>query len=85
MACCGTSATPVITCLDRIARPEEVVLCLDNDEAGHKASRRMEEQLTEKYSLIIQRETSTHKDWNDDLCAMRRELVPGMTMEAMDR
>lgn len=85
VACCGTSATPVITCLDRIARPEEVVLCLDNDEAGHKASRRMEEQLTEKYSLIIQRETSTHKDWNDDLCAMRRELVPGMTMEAMDR
>lgn len=29
---------PVITCLDRIARPEEVVLCLDNDEAGYKAS-----------------------------------------------
>ena len=85
VACCGTSAIPVITCLDRIARPEEVVLCLDNDEAGYKASRRMEEQLTEKYSLTIQRETSAHKDWNDDLCAMRQERVPGMTMEAMDR
>ena len=61
------------------------MLCLDNDEAGYKASRRMEEQLTEKYSLTIQRETSAHKDWNDDLCAMRQERVPGMTMEAMNR
>ncbi len=85
VACCGTSAIPVITCLDRMVRPEEVVLCLDNDETGHKACRRMEEQITEKYSLTIQRETSAHKDWNDDLCAMRQERVPGMAMEAMDR
>ena len=83
MACCGTSAIPVITCLDRMARPEEVVLCLDNDTAGHKASRRMEEQLNEKCSLTIRREVPTLKDWNDDLCAMREE--PALRMGGMGR
>ena len=85
MACCGTSAIPVITCLDRMARPEEVVLCLDNDEAGRKACRRLEEQLTGKYNIPIRRELPAQKDWNDDLCAMRRERVPGITMEGMNR
>lgn len=85
VACCGTSAIPVITCLNRMTSPEEVVLCLDNDEAGHKASQRMEEQLTGKYNITIRWELPARKDWNDDLCAMRREHVPGMTMEAMNR
>ena len=85
VACCGTSAIPVITCLDRMKNPEEVVLCLDNDEAGRKACRRLEEQLTGKYNISIRRELPAQKDWNDDLCAMRREHVPGMTMEAMNR
>ena len=85
VACCGTSAIPVITCLDRMKNPEEVVLCLDNDEAGRKACRRLEGQLTGKYNISIRRELPAQKDWNDDLCAMRREHVPGMTMEAMNR
>lgn len=85
VACCGTSAIPVITCLDRMARPEEVVLCLDNDEAGHKACRRMEKQLTEKYNVTIRREISAEKDWNDDLCAMSQDRSPEMTMGAMSR
>lgn len=85
VACCGTSAIPVITCLDRMTNPEEVVLCLDNDEAGRKACRRLEEQLTGKYNITIRRELPAQKDWNDDLCAMRRERVPGITMEGMNR
>lgn len=85
VACCGTSAIPVITCLDRMARPEEVVLCLDNDEAGHKACRRMEKQLTEKYNVTIRREISAEKDWNDDLCAMSQDRSPEMMMGAMSR
>ena len=66
-----------------MTNPEEVVLCLDNDEAGHKASRRMEEQLNEKYAITIRRVIPTLKDWNDDLCAMREEPVQEIRMGGM--
>lgn len=79
VACCGTSAIPVFACLDRMTQPEEVILCLDNDEAGRKASCRMEEQLTETYALTVRRELPARKDWNDDLCAMRQEPSPERT------
>ena len=72
VACCGTSIIPVFTCLDRMTQPKEVVLCLDNDEAGRKASQRMEEQLTEKCSITIRQELPALKDWNDDLCTSGR-------------
>jgi hypothetical protein len=85
VACCGTSAIPVITCLDRMARPVEVVLCLDNDEAGRKACRRLEEQLTGTYNITIRREISAGKDWNDDLCAMSQDRSPEMMLGAMSR
>ena len=85
VACCGTSAIPVITCLDRMTNPEEVVLCLDNDEAGRKACRRLEEQLTENYNITIRRELPAQKDWNDDLCAMFRDRSPEMMLGAMSR
>ena len=85
VACCGTSDIPVTTCLDRMARPEEVVLCMDNDEAGHKACRRMEEQLSGKYNVTIRREISAEKDWNDDLCAMFQDRSPETMMGAMSR
>ena len=85
VACCGTSAIPVITCLDRMARPEEVVLCLDNDEAGRKACRRLEEQLTGTYNITIRRELPAQKDWNDDLCAMSQDRSAEMMLGAMSR
>lgn len=85
VACCGTSDIPVTTCLDRMARPEEVVLCMDNDEAGHKACRRMEEQLSGKYNVTIRREISAGKDWNDDLCAMFQDRSPETMMGAMSK
>ena len=56
VACCGTSIQPVLK-----------LLCLDNDEAGHLASRRMKEQLAERYT--VERLIPAHKDWNDDLTA----------------
>ena len=42
-----------------------ILLCLDNDEAGHQASRRMREQLDARYS--VERLIPENKDWNDDL------------------
>ena len=67
VALCGVSAAPIHNLLETQPQIEEVTLCLDNDEAGHLASRRMEEQLAERYT--VERLIPTHKDWNDDLTA----------------
>lgn len=39
MALCGVSAAPIHNLLETQPQIEEVTLCLDNDEAGHKAAR----------------------------------------------
>ena len=51
VACCGTSIQPVIQMLEQASQLDIVLLCLDNDEAGHQASRRMREQLEIRYSV----------------------------------
>lgn len=65
VACCGVSTKPV---LEQLHRNDIscIYLCLDNDEAGHKAARRIEEQLSE---MDIRTEILTPKlkDWNEDL------------------
>ena len=67
VACCGISIQPVLKLLERQPQINTVLLCLDNDEAGHLASRRMKEQLAERYT--VERLIPAHKDWNDDLTA----------------
>lgn len=49
-----------------------VCLCMDNDEAGQKANRRIADKLKEKR---IQTEilVPTHKDWNEDLLYQSKE------------
>lgn len=77
VACCGTSIQPVEKMLERIPQPNTVLLCLDNDEAGHAASQRMKAQLEENYT--VEQLTPEHKDWNDDLIAQtqsRNEVMP---------
>ena len=69
VACCGTSAIPVLSMLERMAAPEEVYLCLDNDQAGETGSLRMAEQIAEQFNIASDRLLPEHKDWNDDLCA----------------
>lgn len=68
VACCGTSAIPVLSMLERMAAPEEVYLCLDNDQAGETGSLRMAEQIAEQFNIASDRLLPEHKDWNDDLC-----------------
>ena len=41
VACCGVSIQPVLKMLERMPAPETVYLCLDSDDAGHKASQRI--------------------------------------------
>ena len=77
VACCGTSIQPVEKMLERMPQLDTVLLCLDNDEAGHAASQRMKTQLEENYT--VERLTPEHKDWNDDLIAQtqsRNEVMP---------
>lgn len=77
VACCGTSIQPVEKMLERMPQLDTVLLCLDNDEAGHAASHRMKTQLEENYT--VERLTPEHKDWNDDLIAQtqsRNEGIP---------
>ena len=37
VALCGVGSAPIQRFLEEVPQLEEVVLCLDNDEAGHKA------------------------------------------------
>ena len=77
VACCGTSIQPVEKILERLPQLDTVLLCLDNDEAGHAASQRMKTQLEENYT--VERLTPEHKDCNDDLITQtqsRNEVMP---------
>lgn len=65
VACCGVSIKPVLEQLRR-NNISCVYLCLDNDEAGQNAARRMEAQLVEM-GLKVEIQTPKFKDWNEDL------------------
>lgn len=67
VACCGTSIQPVLKMLERLPQINTVLLCLDNDDAGHLACQRMSAQLAEHYT--VERLVPKNKDWNDDLTA----------------
>lgn len=56
-----------------------VSLCLDNDEAGYKASDRLKNQLVEK-GYFPQRLVPQAKDWNDDL-TMAQQRQDGFEMK----
>ncbi|MFG6373924.1 MAG: DUF3991 and toprim domain-containing protein [Oscillospiraceae bacterium] len=66
VSCCGTSSIPVLNMLDRLPQVRQVFLCLDNDEAGHSASQRMAELITDR-GLSTERLIPENKDWNEDL------------------
>ena len=81
VACCGTSALPVLEMLSRLPNVNTVYLCLDNDKAGHTASKRMEELLADS-DVTTLRLTPNNKDWNEDLVMFESEvptpcLAPG--------
>lgn len=73
VACCGTSAIPVLSMLERMSAPKEVYLCLDNDQAGETGSLRMAEKIAEQFNIASDRLSPHHKDWNDDLCVGNQE------------
>ncbi len=65
-ASCGVSDRVLFQMLKDNPNIQNVYLCLDNDEAGQKANKRISEKLTEQginYKILV----PTQKDWNEDL------------------
>lgn len=71
VALCGIGGQAMLWMLEQCPRIYNVSLCLDNDEAGHKASDRLKNQLSEK-GYFPQRLIPQAKDWNDDLTMVQQ-------------
>ena len=80
VALCGVSAAPIHHLLETQPQLEEVTLCLDNDEAGRNAARRIAGELLQEWNVTMSAEFPTLKDWNVELLANRQEENQGMTM-----
>ncbi len=68
VALCGTSSQPLLGMLERHPNIENVLLCLDNDQAGQLATRRLAAVVRER-GLTVDARVPVNKDWNEDLCA----------------
>lgn len=79
VALCGVGGQAMMWILEQCPKLCHVSLCLDNDEAGHKASDRLKNQLSEK-GYFSQRLISQGKDWNDDLVTMAQQRQRGFEM-----
>lgn len=65
-ACCGVSDRVLWQMIADNPQIDTVYLCLDNDEAGQKANKRISEALFVKgikHEILV----PIHKDWNEDL------------------
>ena len=85
-ACCGGSDRVLFHILDTHPEIQSVFLCLDNDEAGQNASRRITEKLKQKqvHSEIL---VPIRKDWNEDLLAggeaAECQDLPGLSLQGL--
>lgn len=80
VALCGVSDMPIHHLLETQPQLQEVILCLDNDKAGHKAARRIAAELLREWNVTVSAESPSKKDWNDELLANRQEESQGLTM-----
>lgn len=80
VALCGVSAAPIHHLLETQPQLQEVILCLDNDKAGHKATRRIAAELLREWNVTVSDEFPSKKDWNDELLYYRPEESQGLTM-----
>ena len=79
MALCGTGSQAMHWMLEQNPRLRDVVLCLDHDEPGQTAARRLQEELQGAgyHSGIL---LPVHKYWNDNLVLGQTEAGHAMTM-----
>ena len=64
MALCGVGISPIERFLEDVPQLEEVTLCLDNDQAGHDAARRIAKQLLDEWEVEVTAHFPDYKDWN---------------------
>ena len=69
-AACSVSDRVLFQMLEDNPNLKEVFLCLDNDEAGHKAAKRISDKLFVR-GVKTHILAPTGKDWNEDLLVMR--------------
>lgn len=75
VALCGVGITPIEHFLDSCPQLSEVVLCLDNDGAGHRAAHRIAGQLYREWNgLIVSAHFPNLKDWNEQLLQERNDI-----------
>ena len=80
VALCGVSAAPIHHLLETQPQLEEITLCLDNDEAGHKATRRIAAELLNEWNVTVSAEFPSQKDWNNELISFHQEESQSMDM-----
>lgn len=68
VALCGTSSQPMLGMLERYPQIDTVHFCLDNDQAGQLATKRLA-KLARDRGLTVDALVPVLKDWNEDLCA----------------
>lgn len=60
------------------ATVRKVVICAQNDAAGERATEAAAEALADQgYMVDVRRPRAEYKDWNDQLCAMKRAIEAG--------
>lgn len=67
VALCGTSDKAMFWMLEQDPNLRQIALCLDNDDAGIKASQRLSDALQEKGYSEVQTLLPSQKDWNAEL------------------
>ena len=71
VALCGLSEKPILWMLEQYPNLKQVTLCLDNDQAGIAATKRITNILAEKGYEDVICSFSMRKDWNEDLKAAK--------------
>lgn len=80
VALCGLSEQAMVKQLENNENIKTVVLCLDNDTAGHKAADKFEKLLTER-AVTVTRLVPILKDFNEDLQEQQRESKQSMELK----
>ena len=76
---CGTAEHAMLWMLDQYPQLHTAVLCLDNDDAGLKATERLTVILLERGRGSVETDRPGEKDWNDEL-VRACEPEPALTM-----
>ena len=74
VALCSVAPIAVKQMIEQNDHLRQIILCLDNDDAGNSACLRIAKELKERYPTVsVYRLSPEHKDFNEDLQAWRAE------------